>query len=626
MVKTTKQLRKYFNDIKLSTLIELKNKADNAYYNTDETIMDDIQYDILMKVILEKDPDYIPPVGTKIREEENRVKLPYWLGSIDKIKPEDVKELNKLSKTDNYIIEDKLDGVSCLLIIKDKEIFLYTRGNGKIGADISYLSKYFKTIPKNIKVNIAIRGELLMKKSIFEEKYSSICANARNMVSGRLGGKTIREGIEDIEFIAYEIIDTKLSPSQQLYELSEIGFQTVNHIVNEGISIEKLTELLLTFKAKSEYEIDGIIFQNNYPYKRNTSGNPKYAFAFKMTFEDNIKEAIVEDVEWNISKWGIIKPRIRIKPISLNGVTITYATGFNGRYILDNQIGKGAIVKITRSGDVIPFIIETITPSKNVKLPEDISFLWNENKIDIYTEEDTDIMKIKLITSFFSKLNIKFVSEATITKMYKYGLDSIIKIVEASQEDFSCIEGFGKRLAERSYDNIHNGLQEVFLADVLGASGVFKYGMGIKKITALIKNIPDILVIYKSMTRKKLIDRILEVDGFSEKSVEKIVDNLEEADNFIKKLSRYATFKNMEIITNIELKDKKYVMSGFRDKEMEEKIKKLGGDTMSSVSKETEGLIVVDKNKHSAKIEKAKLLNIPIFSIEEFNDFLSSLN
>ena len=106
-----------------------------------------------------------------------------------------------------YIIEDKLDGVSCLMTSRDGVIKLYTRGDGIVGADISYLADYFITIPKNLSEDISVRGELIMNKKLFDKKYSKKYSNPRNLVAGMTGAKTIKKGIRDIQFIAYEMID-----------------------------------------------------------------------------------------------------------------------------------------------------------------------------------------------------------------------------------------------------------------------------------------------------------------------------------------------------------------------------------------------------------------------------------
>jgi len=621
-------LKEYLYNEKIELLHSIKNYVDDIYYNSGEyTYLSDEQYDILKDIIKERDPGYKVPVGAKIRVGENRVKLPYWLGSMDKIKAEDINEIAKwVSKNyyGEYIVENKLDGVSCLLINNNNEIKLYTRGDGYIGSDISYLSKYINNIPKSILENINIRGELIIKKDIFESKYKGKYANPRNMVSGLVGSKTLREGISDVEFVAYEIIGDGLmmKPSEQLKKLSDIGFQIVENQIIYKLTLEKLIEILTYNKVESPYEIDGLIVQSNREYYRNVSDNPEYAFAFKMRLDSNLVNAEVEEVEWNVSKWGIIKPRIRIKPISLGGVTIKYTTGFNAKYIYDNKIQKGALIQITRSGDVIPYIVKVLKQGLEPEMP-DIPYEWNETGVDIITYEKTDDICIKLLSSFFSHLGIKYVSEATITKLYNNGFNTLLKIISASKNDLQNIETFGEKSAERIYTNIHAGLQNITIPLLLSSSGIFGFGLGSKKIELLFTNIPDILTIYKDISEDDLMSKIMNIEGYSEKTALKIVQNIKWADKFILMVKPFVTYKKIEVASE-QLKGMKFLMSGFRDKNLENEIIKRGGKITSSVSTNTSGLIVLNKQSSTGKIKKAEELNVPVYLKEEFmNQFIN---
>ena len=604
-------------------LLQLKSYFDNIYYNTDITGISDEKYDLIVDTIKTRDPDYHSTIGHTVREGENRVRLPYWLGSMDKIKPEDVNVITRwiLKNTaEKYIIETKLDGISALFIFKNNEKKLYTRGDGIIGADISYLIEYINNIPNNLNSEIVVRGELIMKKRTFETKFSSNYANPRNMVAGRLGGKILREGIHDIDFIAYEIIteQEEESPSTQINRLNSMGFTTVRNQIISTVEIEELINSLFLFKETSEYEIDGIIVQPDKEYIRNISGNPDYAFAFKMRFEENLKQTEVLEVEWNISKWGQLKPIVIIKPIQLGGVTNSKATGHNGKFIFNNNIGPGAIISITRSGDVIPYIVAVIQPATEPQMP-DIPYKWDETRTNIFTETNGCEMCVKLLTSFFSSLGVKFVSESTIRKLHNNGYNNLFKILRATEDEISTIETFGKISAKRIYNNIHNNLQNLSIPLVLGASGVFGFGLGKKRIENLFKDIPDILTIYKNIPRDEMIERVLNVEGFAEKTALKIVDNLVWADKLILLLSEFATFEK-EIIENDNefIFSKKFVISGFRDKNLENEIVRKGGKIVSSVSKNTDFLIVKNLNETSSKIIKARELSIRVIEVEEF--------
>lgn len=607
---------------KIDVLLSIKSYLDDKYYNTGDTSeFTDEQYDILKEIIIKNDKKQKSKVGEKIREDDNRVKLPYWLGSIDKIKREEINKLEnwlKKNKSDEYIVESKLDGISCLLMCKNGIINLYTRGDGEIGADITHLTKYLKNIPV-LKEDIAIRGELIMKKNVFKEKYKNKFANARNMVSGLVNSKSLKEGYEDINLISYEIIykgKVQEKQSIQIEKLKKMGFEVVKNIKINLIELENLEEILFNFLSIEEYEIDGIIVQSNKEYIRNEKDNPKYAFAFKMTIDSNLVEAEVEEVQWNVSKHKLLKPRIKIKPVNLNGVTITYTSGFNAKYIIEKSIGKGSIIKLTRSGDVIPFIVDVIKSSKEPQMP-DVSYKWNENNVDIIIEDDKDnISDIKMISSFFSHMSIKNVSDATVEKIYNEGYNSILKILEAKKEDFEKIDGFQKKLAEKVYTNIHNGLQNVTKDLLLGSACIFGEGIGRRKLKVLFDNFPEILE--SKLNEKDMEERIMKIEGFSEKTVEKIVNNIENAKEFLSKIDRYVTYEKKKSIICDKLKDITVLFSGFRNAELEKEIINKGGKMITTVSKNLKVLIVKDKDGSSSKIEKAKKLDIDILYEDEF--------
>jgi NAD-dependent DNA ligase len=624
LILEDKELNKYLKTENIENLKKLKVELDDLYYNTGESVIEDYRYDLLKETLKERDKTYTYSVGSKLREGDNRVDLPYWLGSLDKITPEEPDVLERWKKSnpsDEYVVLEKLDGVSCLLVCEDNKICLYTRGDGIIGADISYLLPYFNKIPKKLG-NVSIRGELIIKKSNFE-KYKTSYKNPRNMVAGIIGAKTSRKGLEDVDFITYEIVgnETMPIPTKQLEYLNIVGFSVAKHIVVSSINIERLSNLLIKLKEESEYEIDGIVISANEAYDRNRSGNPDYMFAFKMLLGDSIRETVVKNIEWNVSKWGQLKPVVILEPVELSGVTITRATAYNGKYIEDNKLGPGAIVKITRSKDVIPCIVDVVIQADKAQMPDD--YKWDKNHVNIMIGKkqkkiQEKAMCIKLISSFFAKLGIKYVSESTVSKMYNNGLDNILKILGASKERLLEVPEFQEKSAERIYNNIHNSIKNVKLAKILGASGIFGFGIGIKRMESLLLDIPDLLVIYKNKSREELIEMITGVEGFSDIMAIHIVDNISYADLLVKKMSEFITFEEDKRVSS-DMTGNKYVMTGFRDKKLEDDISKRGGKVTSSVSKNTTAVIVDKKNdKLTGKLSKANEIGVPIYTREEF--------
>lgn len=618
------KLKKFLSELTLDTLKNLREYYDDLYYNdSDGSPIPDGAYDVLFNIIITKEPVQKEAIGAKLREGDNRVELPYWLGSMDKYKPTDGDKLNrwikKFKSKDGYTISEKLDGVSCLLVVDDGKIYLYTRGDGKVGADISYLQGYIKGIPKNLsRTDISVRGELIINKKAWD-KYSNRFSNARQLVSGLVNSKTAREGLNDVEFIPYEIVDSdeeKLPPIYKQFEkLEKMGFKTALYTVVDSIDVEKLMEILTTFKSESEYEIDGIIIQTNNPYTRNVSGNPDYAFAFKMMTEENILPTKVLNVEWNLSKRGVLKPRIEVEPINLSGVVIKFATGFNAKFIKDNGIGPGAVVNITRSGDVIPYIV-SVSKSVEPSFPEELWEWKTDSEVDIVPIEiNQEELCLKIFKDFFVTFGIQFVSDATIKKIQEAGFDTILKILEAKKTDFQKITG--DKSGEKIYNNIHNGLKDITLAQLMTSSSLFE-GVALKKFESLLEEIPDLL----ALEGDKLYKKILDVRGFSDITAKKIVKSLPNFILFMNEINPFITFKKEKPKKKEGGLAIKVVFSGFRDKDLEERIVSMGGEVTSAVSKKTTHLVVKDKNESSGKIEKAKALGIPVMERDEFEKLL----
>jgi NAD-dependent DNA ligase len=301
-----------------------------------------------------------------------------------------------------------------------------------------------------------------MSKKDFQENYAAQFANARNLVSGIVNAKSLKEGAKHVQFVAYEEIVARTAPPhvKQLDRLVSLGFAVAQHVVvsSSELCVDILQSTLINMKTGSKFDIDGIIVQSNRSYERNTEGNPSYAFAFKMRLENAFCETTVEGVEWNISKRGQLKPRVKLTPVRLSGVTITYATGFNGRFVYDNRLGPGAVVKVTRSGDVIPYIFEVVEKAREAAMPSDIIWKWSSTGAEILAEDENPEVDIQILVNFFSTLGIKFVSDSTVRKLYEAGFDTLLKIVRAKADELETVPGLGLRSAERIVENIRKAL------------------------------------------------------------------------------------------------------------------------------------------------------------------------
>ena len=599
-------------------LSQLLREANMAYYNENPFFTDN-QYDIVKEFVESKYPSNVVlhEIGAPV--ERNKVILPYPMGSMDKIKPDTNALSNWMAKFSGpYVLSCKLDGVSGLYTTEGKEPKLYTRGDGKVGQDVSHIIPFLR-LPKT--KGIVIRGEFIIPRALFDAKYKDKFANPRNMVAGIVNHKTINEAIKDLHFVAYEVMKPIRKPSEQMELLSTLDVETVLYKVEKTISNELLSDTLLDWRYNYAYEIDGVIVADDKVYDRK-SGNPEYAFAFKMVLSDQVAEAKVVDVIWAASKDGYLKPRVQIEPINLGGVQITYATGFNASFINDNKIGIGATIELIRSGDVIPYIRKVVVPAEEAKMPS-VPYKWNDTHIDIMLEdiESDQTVREKNITGFFRGIGVEGLSTGNIKRIMEAGYDSVPEILKMTIGDFLQVEGFKEKTATKLYDGIREKIEAANLTTIMSASNTFGRGFSEKKIDLIMESYPKVLLSKESDSQK--VAKISAIKGMANKSAEAFVERIPEFINFIKesglvkKLSEGVSEKK-NIDQSHPLFGKSIVMTGFRDTALQESLKDIGAKIGSSVSSKTFVVLVKDKEEDTGKANEARKLGVPLMTPQEF--------
>ena len=636
----------FINNNKKKDIIALLIKADDAFFNGDKSILKDDIYDIIKDYIRKKYPKdpYLKRVGADV---DNKVVLPYYMGSQNKIKDSE-EEITKYKKqyAGPYVISDKLDGVSCLIVYnkigkKNFDIKLYTRGNGTEGQDITHLLTYINGFPSvnNISYDyLAIRGELIISKDNWEKLKleGNNGANPRNTVSGAINSKNLNKNVLNaIDFVCYTLIEPKLKNGLDI--LKKMNFLIVNHTINDDINLNILSENLQKSR-NNKYIIDGIVINDiSKNYEIEKGKNPTHSFAFKSIHTLEQVEVIVREVEWNVSKDKYMKPIVKFDEITLDDVKIKQATGFNAGFIEKNVIGPGSRIIIIRSGNVIPHINSVLSKSASGKpsLPGivDVNYKWNDTHVDIIMIDDgnkNSKYDIKNIIYFMKTIEIDYMGPGNIAKIYNAGYDTINKIINITKEELLNIEGF----KNKSADNILNALKKIRDVDcnvLMDASNIMGRGFGLKKIKSITDIHPEILDNTKAARNKALklkASDLIKINGIAKTSAELFIENLPKYYDFYdnlgfkckgdKKLPANAVVANI----NTNFKDKTFIFSGFRNKDYEKKITDNGGKITTSVSKNTSYLIVKDKNENTGKIIKARELGVIILSLEEFEKML----
>jgi NAD-dependent DNA ligase/DNA polymerase/3'-5' exonuclease PolX len=599
-------------------LASILSEANKAYYN-EQPFMTDNEFDIVKEYIEQKYPsnDVINQIGAPINSANRKVTLPYPMGSMDKIKPDTNALSNWMSKFKGpYVLSCKLDGVSGLYTTEGSSPKLYTRGDGKVGQDISHLIPHLR-LPKT--KGVVIRGEFIIPKTVFNSKYKTKFANPRNMVAGIVNHKTINAAINDLHFVAYEVMKPIENPSSQMEFLSTLDVEVVLWKSETVLTNELLSKTLIDWRENYPYEIDGVIVANDSKYERK-AGNPEHAFAFKMVLSDQIAEAKVVDVIWTPSKDGYLKPRVQIEPINLGGVRIEYATGFNGAFINDNKVGVGAVIELIRSGDVIPHIRKVNIPAEQAKMPS-VPFKWNDTHVDVMLEdlESDETVKEKNITGFFRGLGVEGLSSGNVSRIIQSGYDSVPKILKMSVDDLLEVEGFKDKIANKLYNGIREKIDAASLVTIMSASNMFGRGFSEKRLELIMESYPNVLLSKESDVQK--ISKISGIKGMAEKTSEAFVERIPEFIQFIKDsglVKKLAPVEKKNIDESHPLFGKSIVMTGFRDAEIQDALKNVGAKLGSSVSSKTFVVLVKDKDEDTGKAGEARKLGVPLMTPEEF--------
>lgn len=616
----------FLQKAKKKEIIDFLIRADEAFFNTGNTLVSDDIYDIIKDYVREKYPKdaYLKRIGA---DEEHKVKLPYYMGSQNKIRDSE-EEITKFKAKykGSYVISDKLDGISCLVVYNSMGTRIYTRGNGTEGQDISHIIDYVKGIPKTLNTEMAVRGELIISRKNWE-KLKEYGANARNVVAGAINSKILNKTImSNIEFVAYSLLNPAMELASGLAHIKSAGIKVVRHTISEDLNLNMLSQYLEDWRKTAEYEIDGIVVSDNSVHTVAKGKNPDYSFAFKSIHTHEQVEVIVTGVEWNVSKDGYIKPIVKFNEIDLDGVKIKQATGFNAGFIEKNKLGAGSRIIIIRSGGVIPHIHSVLSPSANGKpaLPA-MQYNWNDTRVDIMIadKENTENREysIQQMLYFSKTLDVENLGQGIITKLYDAGFDSIRKLVNISIKDLLQVEGFKEKSATKLFDSLQK-IREADCLNLMDASNTIGRGFGSKRIKMIADVHPMILkqdARSRAQALKLSIDDLSKIHGVSEITAQTFLEGLPKFHKFYDELGvkcKGFTEVLQETITvakeNTMLKDKSFVFTGFRDKNLEKYIESNGGKIKAGVSKNTDYLVVADKSDESAKVLKARELGVAI--------------
>ena len=378
---------------RIKELVEVLNHASKAYYQESREIMTNHEYDALYDelVSLEKETGIVLSgsptvnVGYEVLSNLPKEKHPSKMLSLDKTK--DAEQLASWLGDKEGLLSWKLDGLTVVLTYEEGKLSkAVTRGNGEIGEVVTSNARVFANLPLNIdfKGRLVLRGEAVISYDDFEKINSEIddegakYKNPRNLCSGSVRQLDNRVTAErNVRFYAFALVSaegmTFNARSRQMEWLADQGFECVTwRKVHGGDEIPSTVEWFAQHIAENPIPSDGLVLiydDIEYGLSLGTTAKfPRDSIAFK--WKDEIKETTLKEIEWSASRTGLINPVAIFEPVELEGTTVSRASVHNISVMRELALGIGDKIKVYKANMIIPQIAENITKSNNVEIPD----------------------------------------------------------------------------------------------------------------------------------------------------------------------------------------------------------------------------------------------------------------
>jgi len=590
----------------LKKLIALLQLAKKEYYETGEPIMSDQKYDELVEELRQQCPDHIFFNTVGPTPSRGKEALPIPMPSLKKIKPDSCADWVGARGANGWVVSEKLDGISALWCTGTKKLFL--RGDGLIGQNVSFAVPYIQgLVTKNL--HWIIRGELIAPTATVQGTL------ARNWVNGILHQDSPnQEDLRKIQFIAYQVIEpASLTRSQQFSWLSNQGFLSAWSKTYKSLTPALLSAEFQQRRSESKYTCDGIVIGTD-TVPVISASDPNDACAYKEVSDDQCAVTKVIEVEWLPSRTGNWIPRLRLEPVLVGSASIQFCTAFNAKYIRDTSLGPGAVVKIRRSGDVIPVVDSIVQSSPRVEMPPDGQWKWDATEthaVVLNPEKNLTVIAKGLVHSC-SAFGIEGFREASAIKLCDANILSVAGCIRSPQ---TLQNSIGKVLGERLHTNLVKFIKEATLEKWIYAFHAWPKGFGERKLDC-------ILAIEKDCTKWSSLEPPAGLSATSLNEVVNCIPKYISWRNELCTLLRIAPVAPVAAVAIAVTPKGEICLSGFRDADLKLQLESKGYIVSDTMTKKTTALFVADKNKPTTKSVAAKKANIPIYERNDIHAFL----
>lgn len=652
---------------KITQRIEELNRASAAYYNTGQSIMSDYEFDQKIEelrqweeetgIVLANSPTQNVGAITLNNIKEVTHKTPML--SLEKC--HSVEEIVKFANNHNLVASVKLDGLTVRLTYEDGDLVLAeSRGNGTVGSDVTEHVRQFTNVPLHINKEgtYIIDGEALIKLDDFSEiNTNGEYKNSRNLAAGTLSSldtSVVKD--RKLSWYAWEVVegDSDNSFYKRLLNAQNLGFDIVpcyNITINEFNQLQIHIDNFINIAKKENLPQDGVVFKfDNAAYGKslgNTSHHFRNGIAYKI-FNDSV-ETTLRDIEWSCGKTGILTPVAIFDTVDIEGSEVSRASLHNVS-VMNEILGrswKGQKIGVYKANMIIPAIrwAEQFDLSKFDDLVLDVSYINIPDKCPIcgqptkiVKDNNSEVLvctndncKGKLLGKLAhaankNALNIDGLSESTIEKFINLGwLNSIkdIYYLSAYENEMKTMDGFGKKSVEKLLNSIEKS-RNTNLQRFLYSLSIPLLGKSASEDIANVCNQSFDVFVGALMSSGK--DAFTYINGIGDTLGKSIIGYWNKNGSKIIELSKEFYFETPNVVLDEipkTLQGKTFVVTGSvnhyknRD-ELKADIVTHGGTVAGSVSSKTSYLINNDINSTSSKNQKAKSLNVPIITEEEF--------
>ena len=650
----------------MKQLRDTLNENARLYYTLDASTMSDYEYDRLYRRLqdLERQhPEEITPdsptqrVGDQTLNDFAEVMHPVPLESLEDVFDGDEVRafLQKVRETlpqAAYSVEPKVDGLSVALEYRNGVFYQgATRGNGRVGEDVTENLRTIRSIPKTLPEKLPrliVRGEVYMARSVFEEinerlelEGKTLMANPRNAAAGSLRQKDPRICAQrrlDIAVFNLQLAEGRdfATHTESIAYLREQGFPTIPHaLLSDADDILREIDRLGDTRMAFPFDIDGAVVKLNDLSDRDILGStakcPKWAVAYKYPPEQ--KATKLKNIVVQVGRTGVLTPKAELEPVRLAGTTVTYATLHNQDYITQKDIRIGDTVIVQKAGEIIPEIVEVVRQerpagTKPYCLPTVCPVCGAPVARDAdgaairCTGAECPAQLLRNLTHFAGRnaMDIDGLGPAVLQQLVEAGLvANAADLYDLSVQDMARLERMGEKSAQNAVNAIAKS-KENDLWRLIYALGIRQVGeKAAKVIAAHFGSYDD----FASASMEELVA----IDDIGEVTAEYIrawVNSPQSQDLMARLKAAGVNMVCKEERLDNRFAGMTFVLTGalerFTRDEAGEMIEKRGGKSSGSVSKKT--TYVVAGENAGSKLRKAQELHIPVLTEEEFLDLL----